>query len=60
MLSYIGTHPNDTRAPETLYWLIRVGRFSGSHNHSGHRAFDLLHKRYPTSVWAKKSKYFYD
>ncbi len=60
MLAYVDAHPKDARAPEALYWLVRVGRFGGSHDHSGRRAFKVLHARYGASSWAKKSPYFYD
>ena len=60
MLTYIAAHPNDPRAPEALYWLVHVGRFGGSHDHSGRRAFKLLHARYGSSSFAKQTKYFYD
>ena len=60
MLSYLRAHPADPRAPEALYWLVHVGRFGGSHAHSGRRAFELLHARYPTSEWARRTPYFFD
>jgi len=60
VLAYAKAHPADPRSPEALYWLVHVSRFGDSHNHSGHRAFDLLHQRYPTSPWTKKTKYYYD
>jgi TolA-binding protein len=60
MLGFIQAHPADPRAPEALYWLVHVGRFGGSHNHSGRRAFRLLHQRYGHSTWAGKTPYFYD
>ena len=60
MLDYLQAHPGDPRAPEALYWLVRVGRFGGSHEHSGARAFRLLHARYPKSTWAARSPYYYD
>ena len=60
MLTYISAHPKDPRAPEALYWLVHVGRFGGSHDHSGRRAFKLLHARYGSSPFAKQTKYFYD
>ena len=59
-LAYVAAHPDDLRAPETLYRLVRVGRWGGSHDHLGHRAFRLLHSRYPTSTWTKQSPYYYD
>lgn len=60
ILAYANAHPADPRVPEALYWLVRVGRFGGSHNHSGQRAFKILHARYPKSPWTAKSPYFYD
>jgi len=60
ILTYARAHPADPRIPETLYWLVHVGHFGGSHNHSGKRAFELLHSRYPESIWAKKTPYYND
>jgi hypothetical protein len=60
MLAYVTAHPNDPRAPEALYWLVHVGHFGGSHNHSGRRAFKLLKAKYASSPWAGKVKYYYD
>ena len=60
MLTYAAAHPGDARVPEALYWLVHVGHFGGSHEHSGKRAFLLLHRRYPGSVWAKRTKYYND
>ncbi len=60
LLRYAATHRTDPRAPEALYWLVRMGRWGASHDHSGRRAFRLLHARYPGSVWAKKAPYYYD
>lgn len=60
MLTYAAANPKNAQVPEALYWLVRVGRFGGSHNHSGRRAFQLLHKAYPNSTWTKRSPYYYD
>jgi hypothetical protein len=60
VLAYATAHPKDPRAPEALYWLVRISRFGTGHNHSSHRAYDLLKARYPASEWAKKTKYYYD
>lgn len=59
MLAYARAHPRDPRSPETLYWLIRVGRWGPNPDHLGRRAFQLLHARYPGSGWAKRSPYHY-
>ncbi len=60
MLDYARAHPADPRVPEALHWLVHVGHFGGSHNHSGHRAFKLLHARYAGSYWAKKTPFYND
>ena len=60
LLDYMSDHPRDPRAPEALYWLIHVSHYGTGHNRSGYRAFNLLHERYPSSTWAKQSKYYYD
>lgn len=59
-LAWAEAHPRDPRSAETLYWLIRIGRWGGSHNHLGRRAFRLLHRRYPGTDWARRSPYYYD
>lgn len=60
MLDFARANPGHAQVPEALYWLVRVGRWGGSHERSGKRAFELLHTRYPKSAWAKRSPYFYD
>ncbi|WP_296596958.1 hypothetical protein [Phenylobacterium sp.] len=60
MLAFARANPKHPQVPEALYWIIRAGRWGGSHEHSGRRAFELLHKAYPGSVWAKRSPYYYD
>jgi len=50
----------DPRAGEALYRLNRVGRWGGGAHHLSKRAFTLLHARYPGTVWAKRSPYYYD
>jgi hypothetical protein len=59
-LAHVRAHSRDPRAPETLYRLIRVARWGGNHDQLGRRAFRLLHARYPRSVWAKRSPFWYD
>ncbi len=59
-LAYVAAHPRDPRAAEALYRLNRVGRWGGNHNQLSKRAFRLLHARYPGTVWAKRSPYYYN
>jgi hypothetical protein len=60
ILRYASTHPQDPRVPEALHWLIHVGHYGQSHDHSGKRAFLLLKSRYPNSNWAKQNPFYYD
>lgn len=59
-LAWVAAHPRDPRSPEMLYWLIRIARWGGNHDHLSRRAFQLLHRRYPGSAWARRSPYHYD
>jgi hypothetical protein len=56
----VKVRPRDPRAGEMLYRLIRVARWGGNHDQLGRRAFTLLHARYPKSIWAKRSPYWYN
>ena len=60
ILDYATKHPQDPRAPEALHWLIHIGHYGQSHNHSGRRAFALLRSRYSGSTWAKQNPFYYD
>jgi TolA-binding protein len=60
ILDYATKHPQDPRSPEALHWLIHIGHYGQSHDHSGKRAFMLLHSRYPNSSWAKLNPFYYD
>jgi hypothetical protein len=60
VLAFAGAHPTDPRSPEALYWLVHITRYGHSHDHVSHKAFDILHKRYPNTTWAKQTKYYYD
>ena len=58
-LDHARAHPRDPRVPELLYRLIRVSRWGGESNGLGKRSFQLLHARYPGTVWAKRSPFWY-
>ena len=60
ILRYAAAHPQDPRVPEALHWMVHVGHYGQSHDHSGKRAFLLLKSRYPNSSWAKQNRFFYD
>ena len=54
--------PNDPRVPEALHHAVRTTRFGCVDEDTtefSKAAFQLLHRRYPNSEWAKKTKYWY-
>jgi hypothetical protein len=56
-------HPKDLRSPEALYLAIRASRYSAaatSDSLNAKPAFILLHKKYPSSPWAKKAPYWFN
>ncbi len=59
LLAYARAHPDDRRSSEALYWLIHITRWGPNHDQMSRRAFTLLHARYSTSNWAKRSPYYY-
>jgi hypothetical protein len=57
---YVTTHPEDKAAPEILAQLVQGTRWNcEAQTELSKRAFQLLHKRYPDTEWAKKTKYYY-
>jgi TolA-binding protein len=62
-LAFAQAHPQDPRVPEALYLAVRATRYGCTGKATGdfsHRAFDLLHRRYPNTEWAKKTPYWFD
>jgi len=61
-IAYAHDHPDDPRVPESLYLVVRATRYGCQDAQTGDaskRAFDLLHRRYPNTEWAKKTPYWY-
>ena len=55
---WVEAHPTDPRAPKILYQVVRATRYGCTDAQTGavsHRAFTLLHRRYPNSEWATKT-----
>lgn len=53
---------SDPRAPEALYLGVRATRYGCTDDATGkwsRAAFDLLHRQYPRSEWAKRTPYWY-
>ncbi len=62
VLGWVRAHPDDARAPEALSLTVRAGHFGCADPDSwtiSKAAFDLLHRQYPASSWAKQTKYWY-
>jgi len=68
VLDYAKAHPEDSNIPEALALVVRAGhyacqRYSGSDKSEytpvSKAAFELLHRRYPKSPWALKTRYYY-
>jgi hypothetical protein len=62
VLAWARQHPEDERVPEALHLTVRSTRYGcGDDNTSkfSRQAFQLLHKKYPKSEWAKKTPYWY-
>jgi hypothetical protein len=62
-LDWANGHPDDPRVPEALHLVVRAWRYgcteSSGENYSK-TAYDLLHKRFPTSEWTKKTPYWFN
>lgn len=55
-------HREDPRVPEALHLAVRATRYGctdADTSGSSRQAFDLLHRRYPKSEWARKTKYWF-
>lgn len=62
VVSWANRTPADPRVPEALHLAVTSTRFGCTDKETGRwskTAFDLLHRKYPTSPWAKKTKYWF-
>jgi hypothetical protein len=62
VVNWGNTKPDDPRVPEALYLAVRATRYGCTNDSTGKfskQAYDLLHKNYPKSTWAEKTKYWY-
>lgn len=56
------SHADDARVPQALHLAVRGTRLGCKTKDTGkysREAFDLLHRRYPKSEWAAKTRYWY-
>jgi hypothetical protein len=62
VLNYAKQHPDDPRVPEALSRAVKNTRMNCNNKRTAdlsQEAFNLLHKRYPDTEWAKNTKYWY-
>ncbi|MGC1422293.1 MAG: hypothetical protein WA815_08080 [Terracidiphilus sp.] len=68
VMDYAKAHPDDSNIPEALALVVRAGHYacqpySGSDKSEytpiSKAAFEILHRRYPKSPWALKTRYYY-
>src|SRR5713101_486083 len=55
-------NPADARAPEALHLAVRSTRYGCTDKETGpwsKAAYDLLHRRYPNTTWARNTKYWF-
>lgn len=55
-------NPGDPRVAEALHLAVFSARYGCTDSESGRwskAAFDLLHRRYPNTTWARKTKYWF-
>ncbi len=55
-------NPNDPRSPEALHLAVRSTRYGCTDKDTGRwskAAFDLLHRKYPNTTWARNTKYWF-
>ncbi len=62
VLAYAAAHADDPRVPEALHLAVRSTRYGCVNPETtrwSQKAFRLLHKRYPKTEWAEKTKYYF-
>jgi len=62
VIDWANRNPADPRVPEALHLAVTSTRRGCTDKESGRwskAAFDLLHRRYPNSPWARKTKYWF-
>ena len=61
-IAWAQARPTDPRVPEALHLAVRATRYGCTDDETSqwsNKAFQLLHRRYPKSEWAAKTKYHY-
>jgi len=62
VIAWVEKHPTDPRAPEALHLAVKTTRYGCTDKETkkwSKAAYDVLHKRFPNSPWAKKTPYWF-
>ena len=62
VIQWANKSPADQRVPEALHLAVTTTRYGCTDDQTGRwskAAFDLLHRQYPNTSWAKKTKYWF-
>lgn len=62
VISWATKNPTDRRVPEALHLAVKSTRYGCTDKETGRwskAAFDLLHRRYPNTSWAKETPYWF-
>jgi len=62
VINWVNKNPIDKRAPEALHLAVKSTRYGCTDKDTGRwskAAFDLLHRKYPNTSWAKETKYWF-
>jgi hypothetical protein len=72
VIDYAKDHPNDPQVPEALALTVRAGHYAcetwapnpsadarSAYTPVSKSAFELLHRNYPKSTWALRTRYYY-
>lgn len=63
VLNWAKQHPDDAHLAEALHLVVRATRYGNGNKDTGavsKAAFEMLHKRFPESEWAKKTPYWFN
>ena len=62
-IAWAQAHAEDPRVPESLHRVVEATHYGPADGKKSkeysQQAFDILHRRYPSSEWTKKTKYWY-
>ncbi|HET9401665.1 MAG TPA: hypothetical protein VFO34_12015 [Candidatus Acidoferrales bacterium] len=63
VLNWAKQHSDDVHLPEALHLVVRATRYGNGNKETGaisKAAFELLHRKFPESEWAKRTPYWFN